>query len=67
MEAILEYFRSQLWRLWISGQEVPANAIVEGNAPVNGCPVGGADVGAKVGEIMGISAEAGENSSKSYL
>ncbi|HHQ5554513.1 TPA: RnfABCDGE type electron transport complex subunit B [Clostridioides difficile] len=37
-----------------------ANAIVEGNAPVNGCPVGGADVGAKVGEIMGISAEAGE-------
>jgi electron transport complex protein RnfB len=37
-----------------------ATAVVEGKAPVNGCPVGGADVAAKVGEIMGIVAEDGE-------
>ena len=29
----------------------------KGEAPVNGCPVGGAAVGAKVGEIMGVAAE----------
>lgn len=34
-----------------------AAAIVKGEAPVNGCPVGGAAVGAKVGEIMGVAAE----------
>ncbi len=37
-----------------------AAAIVKGEAPVNQCPVGGAPVAAKVGEIMGISAEEGE-------
>ena len=37
-----------------------ANAIVEGKSPVNGCPVGGATVASKVGEIMGISALEGE-------
>ncbi|MDR0879527.1 MAG: RnfABCDGE type electron transport complex subunit B [Clostridioides sp.] len=37
-----------------------ATAIVEGNAPVNGCPVGGAAVAEKVAEIMGVRAEAGE-------
>ncbi|MCR5143782.1 MAG: RnfABCDGE type electron transport complex subunit B [Lachnospiraceae bacterium] len=37
-----------------------AAAIVKGEAPVNGCPVGGADVGAKVGAIMGVDAEDGE-------
>lgn len=36
-----------------------ASAIVKGEAPVNGCPVGGAAVGAKVGEIMGVAAEEG--------
>ena len=36
-----------------------AAAIVKGEAPVNACPVGGADVGAKVGAIMGV--EAGES------
>ncbi len=36
-----------------------AAAIVKGEAPVNGCPVGGDSVGAKVGEIMGVKAEAG--------
>ncbi len=34
-----------------------ASAIVKGEAPVNGCPVGGAPVAAKVGEIMGQSAD----------
>ncbi|MEG2983551.1 MAG: RnfABCDGE type electron transport complex subunit B, partial [Peptostreptococcaceae bacterium] len=37
-----------------------ANAIVEGSASVNGCPVGGSDCAAKIGEIMGVSAGAGE-------
>lgn len=37
-----------------------ATAIVEGNAPVNGCPVGGSVVAAQVGEIMGVAAEDGE-------
>ena len=36
-----------------------AAAIVKGEAPVNGCPVGGAPVAAKVGEIMGVAAEEG--------
>ena len=37
-----------------------AAAIVKGEAPVNACPVGGAAVAAKVGEIMGVAAETGE-------
>ena len=36
-----------------------AAAIVKGEGPVNGCPVGGAPVAAKVGEIMGVAAEEG--------
>ncbi|MBR2402846.1 MAG: RnfABCDGE type electron transport complex subunit B [Lachnospiraceae bacterium] len=35
-----------------------AAAIAKGEAPVNACPVGGAPVAAKIGEIMGV--EAGE-------
>lgn len=35
-----------------------AKAIAAGEAPVNGCPVGGADVAAKVGSIMGVEADA---------
>ena len=35
-----------------------AAAIAAGEAPVNACPVGGAPVAAKIGEIMGV--EAGE-------
>lgn len=31
-----------------------AAAIAKGEAPVNACPVGGADVGAKIGAIMGV-------------
>ncbi|MCR4897504.1 MAG: RnfABCDGE type electron transport complex subunit B [Lachnospiraceae bacterium] len=34
-----------------------ATAIVKGEAPVNGCPVGGEPVGKKIGEIMGVDAE----------
>lgn len=33
-----------------------ASAIVKGEAPVNGCPVGGASVGSKVAAIMGVDA-----------
>ena len=37
-----------------------ANAIVEGKAPINSCPIGGASCTSKIGEIMGVSAEIGE-------
>lgn len=37
-----------------------ASAIAEGNAPVNGCPVGGSDCSLKIGKIMGLKAEEGE-------
>jgi RnfABCDGE-type electron transport complex B subunit len=37
-----------------------AAAIVKGEAPVNACPVGGAQVAKKVGEIMGVKAEEGK-------
>ena len=36
-----------------------ATAIVEGKAPVNGCPVGGAPVAQKVADIMGVAAQEG--------
>lgn len=35
-----------------------ATAIVEGRAPVNGCPVGGAPVAEKIASIMGVDAGA---------
>ena len=35
-----------------------ASAIVDGSASVNGCPVGGSDCAAKIGEIMGVKADA---------
>ena len=37
-----------------------ANAIVEGYADLNSCPVGGSDCASKIGEIMGISSESEE-------
>lgn len=37
-----------------------ASAIVEGRAPVNGCPVGGSECASKVAKIMGVSSEEGE-------
>ena len=36
-----------------------AAAIVKGEAPVGQCPVGGDPVAARIGEIMGVAAEAG--------
>lgn len=36
-----------------------ASAIVKGEAPVNGCPVGGNSVAEKVSEIMGVEATSG--------
>ncbi len=41
-----------------AGCDAMAAAIADGEAPVNGCPVGGAAVAEKVGQIMGVSAEA---------
>ncbi len=38
------------------GCDAVAEAIAKGEAPINACPVGGAEVAAKVGEIMGIEA-----------
>jgi len=43
-----------------AGCDAMAAAIAKGEAPVNGCPVGGASVADKIGGIMGVSAEAGE-------
>jgi len=37
-----------------------ANAIVEGQAAVNACPVGGLDCASRIGDIMGITSECGE-------
>ncbi|MBS3995471.1 MAG: RnfABCDGE type electron transport complex subunit B [Alkaliphilus sp.] len=34
-----------------------ANAVVEGRAPVNGCPVGGAECAQKIAKIMGVQVE----------
>ncbi len=36
-----------------------ANAVAAGEAPVNGCPVGGAECAAKLAEIMGVEAASG--------
>ena len=43
-----------------AGCDAMAAAIAAGDAPANGCPVGGAPVAQKIGEIMGVSVEAGE-------
>lgn len=37
-----------------------ADAVVKGNAAVDGCPVGGADVAEKVAAIMGVEVKKGE-------
>ena len=34
-----------------------ADAIAAGNAPVNACPVGGAEVAGKIAEIMGVAVD----------
>ena len=41
-----------------AGCDALAAAIAKGEAPVNGCPVGGQAVADAVGEIMGVSADA---------
>jgi len=43
-----------------AGCDAMAAAIAAGDAPVNGCPVGGTAVAEKIGEIMGVSADAVE-------
>ena len=43
-----------------AGCDAMAAAIAKGEAPANGCPVGGAPVAEKIGEIMGVDAEAEE-------
>ncbi len=43
-----------------AGCDAMAAAIAKGEAPVNGCPVGGAPVAEKVAEIMGTNVEAVE-------
>lgn len=40
-----------------AGCSALATAIVEGTAPVSGCPVGGAEAAEKIGKIMGVSTE----------
>jgi electron transport complex protein RnfB len=42
------------------GCDAFAVALAAGEAPVNGCPVGGAETAEKVADILGASAEAGE-------
>ncbi|MBQ7625208.1 MAG: RnfABCDGE type electron transport complex subunit B [Clostridia bacterium] len=43
-----------------AGCDAIAAAIAKGEAPANGCPVGGAPVAEKINAIMGTNAEAGE-------
>ena len=43
-----------------AGCDALAAAISKGEAPANACPVGGASVAEKVGDIMGVAAEASE-------
>lgn len=43
-----------------AGCDALAEAIVNGDAPVNACPVGGAEVAKKVADIMGVSTEKSE-------
>ena len=43
-----------------AGCDALAEAIAKGEAPVNGCPVGGAAVAEKISSVMGVDAEAAE-------
>lgn len=43
-----------------AGCEAFAQAVVEGNAPVNGCAVGGASAAEKIASIMGVDAGSSE-------
>jgi len=37
-----------------------AENVVKGNAPINGCPVGGVETANKIAQILGVKVEAGE-------
>lgn len=43
-----------------AGCDAFAEAVVEGEAPVSGCPVGGESVTEAIGDILGLEAETGE-------
>lgn len=43
-----------------TGCDAFAEAVVEGKSPVNGCPVGGAEVAKRLAEIMGVDASESE-------
>ena len=43
-----------------AGCDAMAAAVAKGEAPVNGCPVGGAPVAEALGRIMGVTAQAAE-------
>lgn len=43
-----------------AGCDAFADAVVNGKAAINGCPVGGAALAVKLGEIMGVSADVAE-------
>ncbi len=43
-----------------AGCDALAAAIAKGEAPVDGCPVGGAPVAAKIGNIMGVETDAAD-------
>ena len=43
-----------------AGCDAMAAAIVKGEAPANGCPVGGAPVAKEIGAVMGVDAEAAQ-------
>ena len=53
----LMYFQVLTVRGGFPGCGGLANAIVEGKAAVNACPVGGEICATKIGDIMGISSE----------
>lgn len=50
-----------------AGCDAMAAAIVRGDAPVNGCPVGGAPVGDKISAIMGVAAGAAADKKVAFV
>ena len=50
-----------------AGCDAMAAAIVKGEAPVNGCPVGGAPVGDKIAEVMGVTAGEGQEKRVAFV
>ena len=50
-----------------AGCDAMAAAIVKGEAPVNGCPVGGAPVGDRIAEVMGVTAGEGQEKRVAFV